>query len=206
MCSLAARGLWIEMLGLMHESEPYGHLLVCGKAPTDIQLAVLVGAPLERLSDYLGELESTGVFSRTQKGVIYSRRLTREAKRSQTARKNGKTGGNPTLNKQRVIPPSDNLVVKPPDKPQKPEAISKIEIKNLIPDLRATRAFDGPDYSDKAVRKARWRQKVIAFAQRTLPAIQFRTWMVSASGDDAESVRALESMNELMQERERATA
>jgi len=31
MCSLAARGLWIEMLCLMHEARPHGSLLVNGK-------------------------------------------------------------------------------------------------------------------------------------------------------------------------------
>ncbi|PJX23863.1 hypothetical protein CAP48_12370 [Advenella sp. S44] len=30
-CSLAARGLWHEMMCLMHESEPYGHMAVNGK-------------------------------------------------------------------------------------------------------------------------------------------------------------------------------
>jgi hypothetical protein len=34
-CSIGARGLWIELLALMHESERYGHLLVNGKQPTD---------------------------------------------------------------------------------------------------------------------------------------------------------------------------
>jgi hypothetical protein len=28
MCSFAARGLWIDLLGLMHESTPVGFLLV----------------------------------------------------------------------------------------------------------------------------------------------------------------------------------
>jgi hypothetical protein len=30
LCSLAARGLWMEMMCLMHEAEPYGSLLVNG--------------------------------------------------------------------------------------------------------------------------------------------------------------------------------
>jgi len=30
LCSLAARGLWAEMICLMHEAEPYGSLLVNG--------------------------------------------------------------------------------------------------------------------------------------------------------------------------------
>lgn len=106
----------------MHEAKPYGHLLVNGIAPTDTQLAVLAGAPLDQIPNLLGELEATGVFSRTQKGVIFSRRMTRDEKKARVAAENGKNGGNPTLRKQSVISVSDNLTDNPPDKPQKPEA------------------------------------------------------------------------------------
>lgn len=123
MCGLSARGLWIELISIMHEASPYGHLLVSGLAPTDTQLAVLVGASSDQIPGLVGELESAGVFSRTREGVIYSRRMTRAAKKSAIARKNGKNGGNPTLRKQKGNSPSDNQ--KPTDsvKPQKPEAI-----------------------------------------------------------------------------------
>lgn len=87
MCSLAARGLWIEMINLMHEASPYGHLLVSGCAPTDAQLAVLAGGPPDQIPDLLRELETAGVFSRTRKGVIYSRRMTRDEKRSKYGQK-----------------------------------------------------------------------------------------------------------------------
>jgi hypothetical protein len=42
MCSLAARGLWIELLGFMHEAEPYGHFIVGGAAPSEREIAKLV--------------------------------------------------------------------------------------------------------------------------------------------------------------------
>lgn len=109
MCSLAARGLWIEMLGLMHEAKPRGFLLVKGRAPTDTQLAVLAGTSSDQITDLLGELELADVFSRTQQGVIYSRRMTKDDKKSRTARKNGKTGGNPSLSKIDENSPLDNL-------------------------------------------------------------------------------------------------
>ena len=123
MCSLAARGLWIELIAIMHEATPYGHLLVSGLAPTDAQLAVLVGASSDQIPALRGELEAAGVFSRTGKGVIYSRRMTRVAKKSAIARKNGKNGGNPSLGKSKVIPASDNQKPTEVVKPQKPEAI-----------------------------------------------------------------------------------
>lgn len=127
MCSMAARGLWIELLALMHEASPYGHLVISGKAPTDTQIAVLAGAPPEQISGLLGELESAGVFSRTKDGVIYSRRLVRDEKRSAVARKNGRNGGNPNISKQRENSDWVNPQVKGRVKPQKLEARSQNE-------------------------------------------------------------------------------
>jgi len=130
MCSMAARGLWIEMIALMHEAVPYGHLLVSGRSPTDAQLAVLVGAPSDQIPALLGELDAAGVFSRTREGVIYSRKMTRTAKKAAIARKNGKNGGNPALSKERENRPSDNQCLKGQDKPQKPEARSQTDKKD----------------------------------------------------------------------------
>jgi hypothetical protein len=122
MCSLEARGLWIEMICLMHEANPRGHLLINGIAPTEAQLGVLVGSlPVK---DLLDELERIGVFSRTIEGVIYSRKMTRDDAKSETARVNGSLGGNPALNPE----------VKPPDKPQKLEAIPQsLDKKSIRP-------------------------------------------------------------------------
>jgi hypothetical protein len=130
-CSLAARGLWIEMLCVMHTATPYGHLLINGSPVSDTQLAMLAGIPPEQVSALVGELEAAGVFSCTGKGVIYSRRMTRDEKKAVLARKNGKAGGNPNLCKTKPNPPPDN----PPDKPhvngedkaQRPEARSQKE-------------------------------------------------------------------------------
>ena len=125
LCSLAARGLWIEMLAMMHEAVPCGHLLIAGRSPTDAQLAVLVGAPSEQIPELISELESAGVFSRTREGVIYSRKMTRMTKKAAVARKNGKNGGNPVLCKDRENQPSVKGQDKGGDKPQKPEARSQ---------------------------------------------------------------------------------
>ncbi|MEJ0094534.1 MAG: hypothetical protein WDN46_14195 [Methylocella sp.] len=72
------------------------------------------------------ELERNGVFSRDRKGVIYSRRIVRDEKKSSLARKNGKNGGNPSLSKQKEIPASDKGEVKDRLNTHKPEAISHI--------------------------------------------------------------------------------
>jgi hypothetical protein len=122
MCSLAARGLWMEMLAIMHRSERYGQLLIGGRVPTDAQLAVQAGALPDEVSALVRELEDAGVFSRTASGAIYSRRMTRDHRKAENARKNGKKGGNPSLGNKTGKLASDNLQDKGGVKAQKPEA------------------------------------------------------------------------------------
>lgn len=86
--SMAARGLWIEMLCLMHEAEPRGHLLLNGRPMTDAQLAALAGVPVNTAQELLGELETAGTFSRTRAGVIYSRKMRADTAKSATQRAN----------------------------------------------------------------------------------------------------------------------
>jgi len=116
MCSLAARGLWIEMLCLMHEARPHGSLLVNGKPVTPARLANLVGAGVAEVEGFLAELEEAGVFSRDESGALYSRRMRRDEERAAVNRVNGRAGGNPSL-KAGVNP-----AVKAGVKAQKPES------------------------------------------------------------------------------------
>lgn len=102
-CSLAARGLWMEMLALMHEAEPRGHLVINGKPITNNQLSNLVGVPQDTIETLVTELESAGVFSRKKNGAIYSRRIERDENRTRKNRENGKLGGNPSLSKDKEI-------------------------------------------------------------------------------------------------------
>nr|BDD45315.1 hypothetical protein 34 [bacterium] len=110
LCSLSARGLWIEILSLMHCSDPYGYLLINGKSPSVKQLAMLVKASMAETEECLNELEEAGVFSRTNNGVIFSRRLIREEERIQKLRRNGAKGGNPALLNQRDNQPLNHEV------------------------------------------------------------------------------------------------
>lgn len=92
MCGPAARGLWMELICIMHEAEPYGHLLVRGKAPHDRMLSVMVGVPANDLPDLLSELEENEVFSRTDDGIIYSRGMVRDEETHQQSSTFGKKG------------------------------------------------------------------------------------------------------------------
>lgn len=97
MCSLAARGLWADMLGLMHEAEPYGHLLVKGRPLNAKQLGSLVGATERKVRDLLEELQQNDVFSVNAEGVIFSRRMIRDHERSARSKEAGALGGNPKI-------------------------------------------------------------------------------------------------------------
>lgn len=116
MCSRAARSLWVDLIGLMHDAEPYGHLLINGKAPTTKQLAAILGDSEKELKNLLVELESAGVFSKNEAGVITSRRMIRDEEKARQDANNGKRGGNPRV--KRGVNPSDNGG----DKAQMPDA------------------------------------------------------------------------------------
>jgi hypothetical protein len=103
MCGMAARGLWIEMLCIMHESEPRGYLIVGSSGLSVQQLANLAGLSVKECTSLLSELEAANVFSRDNHG-IYSRRMVRDTEKSAKDKANGGTGGNPSL-KGGVNPP-----------------------------------------------------------------------------------------------------
>lgn len=97
LCSAAARGVWIDMLTLMMEATPFGHLMVNGEPATEAQLAALTCTPARVIRKATDELERNGVFSRAEGGVIFSRRMVRDAERQVKAKEDGRRGGNPKL-------------------------------------------------------------------------------------------------------------
>lgn len=81
-CSLGARGLWIDMLSLMHQSPRRGYLQHSnGKPMSAEQLARIAGCSTDEVSLYLRELEDAGVFCWSDDGMIYSRRMVRDERR-----------------------------------------------------------------------------------------------------------------------------
>lgn len=104
--SIAARGLWIDMICIMHQGSPYGHLTVNGKGLLKTPLSRMEGVSVLELEGLLKELEEAGVFSTTPDGVIFSRRMVRdEALREKRAEGgsegagHGKKGGRPRKEK-----------------------------------------------------------------------------------------------------------
>lgn len=87
-CSMAARGLWMDLLCYMAQHDPIGILAVQGEALSISDIARMTGIMETDASTLVGELERNGVFSRDRKGRIYSRRMVRDAKASAEGRKN----------------------------------------------------------------------------------------------------------------------
>lgn len=120
--SLSARGLWIEMMCLMHEANPYGHLLVGGQPVGDAVLARVVGSSVEEVQAMLVELHAAGVYRRTRAGVVYSKRMTDDHKRS----KEGRRAKLEALEKLKEKPRPSSPPTRNPTT-QKPEARVKVE-------------------------------------------------------------------------------
>lgn len=92
LCSMAARGLWADVLCLMHEGEPYGHLTDLGKAMTTDALAKLVGESAPAVKRWLSELQAREIFSVTAEGVIFSRRMVRDEALREARASGGQAG------------------------------------------------------------------------------------------------------------------
>lgn len=113
LCGFGARGLWADILSLMHESAHRGFLLVEGVVPSVKQLALLLGGSEKEIASLLSELGGTKVYSITGEpmpediealiprgmpdGVMLSRRMVRDEAKATKDRENGRGGGNPTL-------------------------------------------------------------------------------------------------------------
>lgn len=96
-CSLAAQGLWLRMIFLMHDSERYGYLATNGTPIPPEHIARRCGVSQDQYVALLAELDAMRIFSRTTEGVIYSRRMVRDFAKRQALSAAGKLGGNPRL-------------------------------------------------------------------------------------------------------------
>jgi hypothetical protein len=78
-CTLAAQGLWLRLICVMHTSRSYGCLESDGKPiPDELLFRRLGCVSIEEYRGLLAELFSAGVPSRRPDGVIYSRRMVRD--------------------------------------------------------------------------------------------------------------------------------
>ena len=121
--SKSAKGLWMDMLCLMFESEKRGYLQVNGKAPTEEQLARMTNCTTAELSQWFSELKEAGVFSQTRDSIVLSRRMVRDEDIRKKREVAGKLGGNPNFKHglknpyyRRIDKQNDNQTDKQEDK------------------------------------------------------------------------------------------
>src|SRR5262249_55501718 len=147
--------VWFEMLLLMHDAEPYGHLVNDdGEAMDPRELAKLINVDLRVVKRALAELEKRGVFSRDAQKIIYSRRLVKAASLSETRQINGRKGGNPALKKQTLSENLDNQTDIQPDKaPVKPRSLENRGLENRE-DSCAARVEPIPPHTREPAREA----------------------------------------------------
>jgi len=96
------RGVWFEIILLMHESDERGKLLLNGKPMPETALARLLGLDNQNLTTTLTTLLEFGVASRCEEtGAIICRRMIRDENLRNIRKEAGKKGGNPVLVKQK---------------------------------------------------------------------------------------------------------
>lgn len=128
-CSLAAQGLWLRMMFLMHRSTRYGYLsLPNGSAIPQHVIAAKCGITPEAYCTLLEELDNVGKLARTSDGVIYSRRMVRDAQ--QRAKARGKMSD---WRKSKKVKNNCNDSVTTPVTPVLPLSSSSISSSNTVP-------------------------------------------------------------------------
>lgn len=103
-CSEGARGLWVDMLCLMHEGKPYGYLKSGDNPISDEQLSRMTGIPIKTLKGYLKELGAMQVFSVDSDGAYFSRRMVRDEEIREARAKGGAASqNNPNVPRKKNI-------------------------------------------------------------------------------------------------------
>lgn len=88
MLSLSTQGLWMRMLCWMHCREEHRGFLELGTGlpMTECDIAARAGKPLREIQKAIAEMERIGIFSRDERGCIYSRRMARDTHISEVRR------------------------------------------------------------------------------------------------------------------------
>lgn len=132
------RGVWWEMLCLMHGSERRGVLVLNGQAMSDETIARLLGLDKQILTTTLTILLTSGVASRDDEtGAIYCRRMVRDEYIRKVRSEAGSRGGNPVLLKQ--IPTTGVKQIPTP-------SARKMKTEDEVPVFSET-GFDGTELS-----------------------------------------------------------
>lgn len=135
-CSLAAQGLWLRMMFIMHDSDRYGYLSKNGAPIPPGNVASRCGIPVEQYVTLLAELDTVSVPRRTPDGTIYSKRMVDDAReraeRAKNSSKGGKSRASNASSKSQVTPEDESE-----DGNQEPVLFDTELLKQNIPELSA---------------------------------------------------------------------
>jgi len=105
-CSLAAQGLWLRMMFVAHDAPEYGHIFACDLLDAKRGIARRCGCTLEEFEAVFSELCEAGVPG-IKDGIVYSRRMIRDASLREIRAKAGRKGGKQSA-KQKSSKPQAN--------------------------------------------------------------------------------------------------
>ena len=91
------RGIWWEIICLMHESDERGVLMLNGAPMPESALCRLLGLDNQKLQSALSILLTYGVAKRRDDGAIFNSRMVKDESLRKIARESGHQGGNPAL-------------------------------------------------------------------------------------------------------------
>lgn len=122
-CTPSARGLWLDMLCLMHAEG--GYLTLNGRPLDDEKIARMVGEPIKSVRACIKELGEAGVFSVDDDGRMYSSRMVKRATFVSQARVSGLRGQKIRKAKESGSPQVAASMEKIPSQPVKVEVIKQ---------------------------------------------------------------------------------
>jgi hypothetical protein len=97
------RGIWWEIICLLHESDQRGVLLLNGNPMPEEALCRLLGLDNQKLTTAITTLLTYGVAKRRESdGALYSKRMVSDEKLRQIRKEAGSKGGNPLLLNQKA--------------------------------------------------------------------------------------------------------
>lgn len=216
LCSLAARGLWIDLITYAHDAEPYGHVVISSTKPSTEQIASLVGRPVKEVRAALQELRQVGVYSETSDGIIYSRRMVRDKAKHLKDQENGRKGGNPWV-KGGVNHPVDTPLNALEARGQRLEArdiktttvlnaareepVNNLNGKSSLASLASAKKLNGHTNGKKFTpqqKREAWVQKVSNFLYRTLSDEQATEIIFGHAAGNKHFVKKFEEASERM--------
>lgn len=101
-CNMAAQGILIGMMCLMHQSDRYGYLMINGLKPNDKTIIKLLRTHHRTFIRGVNQLLLSGALKKTMDGIYYCKRMVKDHTLRTIRRDAGRKGGNPVLLNQGV--------------------------------------------------------------------------------------------------------